>query len=238
MQEVFAAAFSEPPPAQSTSELAAQAGQDTPERRAMAALYVRMPELPPALQMFLAGCPPELEARRQRINRRQVVTRTMLALASGVHRTAYWNLAPEYPGPVDDHQMMYLMIGKLPLLGYTGGKLAERHPAADTFTLLAGHLAGAQTVVQADTGRPGINVFEIHRPGHHPRLVLWEHRDAFAGEDQPPVAVSWPWPAATATVTDAFGQRRTVRSAGGRIELPVSDTPLLVAEQSPAAAQA
>jgi len=230
VQEAFAAAFSEPPPAQSTSELAAQAGQETPERRAMAALYARMAELPPALQMFLAGCPPQLEAKRQRINRRQVVTRTMLALASGVHRTAYWNLAPEYPGPVDDHQMMYLIIGKLPLLGYTDGKLAERHPAADTFALLAGHLAGAQAVVQADPGdRPGLNVFEIHRPGHHPRLVLWDQRDTFTGEDEPPVAVSWPWPAATATVTDAFGQRHVVRSADGRIGLRVSDTPLLVA---------
>jgi hypothetical protein len=126
--------------------------------------------------------------------------------------------------------MMYLMIGKLPLLAYTGGQLAERHPAADTFALLAAHLAGAQTVVRADTGdRPGLNVFEIGRPGHHPRLVLWEHRDAFAGEEQPPVAVSWPWPTVTATVTDAFGQRRAVRSDGGRIGLAVSDTPLLVA---------
>ena len=42
--------------------------------------------------------------------------RTLLALADGVHRMAYWNLAPEYPGPVDHRQMMYLLIGKLPLL--------------------------------------------------------------------------------------------------------------------------
>ena len=63
MQEVFMAAFTEAPPAQSTGELAAQAGQDTPERRAMAALYEQVDGLPPALQMFLAGCPAELEAR-------------------------------------------------------------------------------------------------------------------------------------------------------------------------------
>ena len=103
MQETFAAAFAEAAgsaPSQSTDELAGRAGQDTPERRAMKALYDRMDTLPPRLQMFMAGCPAELEAKRDRISCRQVVMRTVLALAEGVHRTAYWNLAPEYPGPV------------------------------------------------------------------------------------------------------------------------------------------
>ena len=149
MQETFAAAFAEisgSSPSQSTDELAARAGQDTPERRVMTALYDRMASLPPRLQMFMAGCPAELEARRQRINCRQVVMRTLLALSEGVRRTAYWNLAPEYPGPVDHLQMMHLMIGKLPLLGYRDGELAVRYPAADSFALLAEKMAGARAV--------------------------------------------------------------------------------------------
>jgi hypothetical protein len=233
MQQVFAAAFAETaagaPPSQSTGELAERAAQDTPERRAMTALYARMADLPATLQMFMAGCPAELEARRQRINCRQVVMRTMLALASDVHRTAYWNLGPEYPGPVDHHQMMHLMIGKLPLLGYTGGELAVRHPAADAFARLAGHLAGAQAVRQAgDSSRPTLRVFEVDRAGRAPLLVLWDHRDAFHGEDEPPVTVSWPWTAGPATVTDAFGQPVTGQVSGGQIRLPVSATPVFV----------
>jgi hypothetical protein len=55
--------------------------------------------------------------------------------------------------------------------------------------------------------------------------VLWEDRDAFHGEDEPPVTVTWPWPAETATVTDVFGKARTVRGQDGRIRLPVSGTP-------------
>jgi hypothetical protein len=47
MQQVFASAFAVPPPSQSTGELAERAGQDTPERRAMAALYARMGDFPP-----------------------------------------------------------------------------------------------------------------------------------------------------------------------------------------------
>ncbi|MBX6169539.1 MAG: hypothetical protein IRY84_18155, partial [Thermobispora bispora] len=113
---------------QSTGELAARARQDTPERRAMAALYARMPELPPRLQMFMEGCPPELEARRHRINCRQLVACTLHALAAGVRRTLYWNLAPEVPGPADPLQIMHLMFAKLAMLGYRDGELTVRHP--------------------------------------------------------------------------------------------------------------
>src|SRR5262249_23048566 len=118
MQAVLAEAFAGPAPNQSIDELVARSGQDTPERRAMATLYARLPELPPRLQMFMAGCPPELEAKRHRINSRQVVMRTLLALAGGVRRTAYWDLGPEVPDWADPLQIMHLMIGKLPLLDY------------------------------------------------------------------------------------------------------------------------
>ena len=229
MQQTFAAAFSEPPPAQSTVELAARAGQDTPERRAMTALYDQMASLPPALQMFMAGCPADLEARRDRINCRQVVARTLLALAGGVRRTVYWNLAPEYPGPADHLQMMHLLIGKLPLLGYRDGAPRVRHPAADSFALLAGQLAGARRVTRVETaGRPGLHAFEVDRDGREPLLVLWDQRDAFAGEDEPPVTVTWPWPAAAAVVTDAFGQTETIQAGDGQVELKVGATPLFI----------
>jgi hypothetical protein len=78
----FAAAFAEAAgtaPSQSTGELAERAKQDSGERRAMIALYDRMDTLPPRLQMFMAGCPAELDAKRDRINARQVVMRTVLA---------------------------------------------------------------------------------------------------------------------------------------------------------------
>ena len=234
MQETFAAAFAEAAgtaPSQSTGELAERARQDSGERRAMTALYDRMDSLPPRLQMFMAGCPAELDAKRDRINARQVVMRTMLALAEGVRRTAYWNLAPEYPGPVDHLQMMHLLIGKLPLLGYRDGDLAVRHPAADSFALLAEKMAGARSVSRVTTGdQPGLYAFEVDRPGRGPLLVIWDHRDPFDGEDEPPAEVTWPWPAPAATVTDVFGRTWTARYQDGQIRLPVSATPLFVEE--------
>jgi hypothetical protein len=182
--------------------------------------------------MFMAGCPADLEARRERIGCRQVVMRTVLALAEGVRRTAYWNLAPEYPGPVDHLQLMHLLIGKLPLLGYRDGELSVRHPPADTFALLARALAGTRTVsrITREGQQESLRAFAADRPGRGPLLVLWDQRDPFDGEDQPPLTVTWPWPwpAQAATVTDAFGQSGAVPVQDGQLRLSVTDTPLLI----------
>ena len=229
MQEVLAVAFADPAPTQSIEELVRQTGQDTPERRAMAALYERMPQLPPRLQMFMAGCPAALEAKRHRINSRQVVMRTLLALAEGVRRTAYWDLAPEIPDWTDPLQIMHVMFGKLSLLDYQDGSLSHRYPAADAFALLARHLAGAESVTRLrDQERPGLYAFGVERADLPGLLVLWEERDSFDGEDDPPAHVTWPWSVPTATAMDTFGERVPVTVADGRVHLDVSLTPIYV----------
>jgi hypothetical protein len=134
--------------------------------------------------------------------------------------------------------MMHLMIGKLPLLGYQDGELAVRHPAADSFALLAEKTAGARAVsrVTSDSsavlaacgGGPSVYAFEIERPGRGPLLVLWDHRDPFDGEDEPPTEVTWPWSATAATVTDVFGRTWTAASQDGRIQLSVGADPVFV----------
>jgi hypothetical protein len=227
--QVFTAAFTDPPPTQSTEELSAQAGQDTPERRAMAALYAKMPELPPRLQMFMDGCPPELEAKRHRINSRQLVARTVLAIASGIRRAAYWNLAPEIAGWHDPYQMMHLLFGKLPLLDYNGTDLDRRRPAADTFARLAERLAGVTSArrITVDNA-PSMFAFEVDRSGALPLLVVWDQRDWFDGEDLPPVTVRVPWAEDSALATDAFGYQHAVDVGGGHVRIAVSDTPTFI----------
>jgi hypothetical protein len=196
---------------------------------AMAGLYERMPSLPPQLQMFMRGCPPELEARRHRINCREIVMRNLLALASGVRRTICWNLAPEIPGYENRLSVMDLLFGKLALLDYEGTELSRRHPAADTLALVAGQLAGVDSVVRIEApGRPSLYLFEVRRRGRGPLLVVWDQRDSFTGEDDPPAAFDWPWPEARAAAVDAFGQARPAEVGDGRVHLEVSITPLLV----------
>jgi hypothetical protein len=227
--QVFAAAFADAPAAQSTDELAARATQETPERRAMKALYARMSELPPRLQMLMDGCPPELEAKRHRINCRQLVVRTMLALSCGIRRTAYWNLAPEISGWHDPYQMMHLLFGKLPLLDYDGDKLTLRHPAADTFAALNEQLAGATGVERIDVPeRSSAYAFRVDRSGREPLLVVWDQRDWFDGEDEPSVDVSVPWSDPVTSVVDALGERGEATAADGAVRVALGATPLLV----------
>ena len=85
-----------------------------------------MEDLPPQLQMFMRGCSPELDAKRDRINAREVVMRNLLALSAGVRRTVCWNLAPDVPNYEDPLSVMDLLFGKLPLMAYDGTELRRR----------------------------------------------------------------------------------------------------------------
>jgi hypothetical protein len=226
MAEAFATGA---PETQRTESLIAQQGQVTPEVRAMTALYDRAAELPPRLAMFLDGCPPELEERRHRIHCRELVARTLLALAEGITRTACWDLAAEVPQPVDPRQMVHLMFGKLTLLEYADGELGRRRPAGETFARLAGQLDGARSVSRRYIDeRPDLYAVEVDRGERGPLIVLWEGRDAFDGETQPPDPVAWPWPFATVTAVDVFGATVPVEVEDGELRLSVTDTPVFI----------
>jgi hypothetical protein len=216
---------------------AQQTPHQTPEQAAMASLYERMASLyermaslPPHLQMFMRGCPPELEDKRHRINCREIVMRNLLALSAGVRRTVCWNLAPDVPGYKNPLSVMDLLFGKLVLMDYEGTELRHRYPSAETFSLVADQLAGVDSVtrIQVPT-RPSLFLFEVRRSGRGPLLVVWEQRDSFSVEDEPPIAFDWPWPTAPATAVDALGQVHPVGMLDGRVQLRVSLTPLFIA---------
>ena len=225
MEQTMAAAFA----GGAAGQAADSASQQTPEEAAMAGLYEQMASLPPQLQMFMRGCPKELEDKRHRINRRELVMRNLLALSSGVRRTVCWNLAPDIPGYENPLSIMDLLFGKLVLMGYEGTELRHRHPSAETFAQLADQLAGVDSVNRLEVPeRPSVFLFEVHRSGRGPLLVVWDQRDSFHGEEEPPVAFDWPWPAAQATAVDALGQVQPADAHDGRVHLQVSLTPLFV----------
>jgi hypothetical protein len=167
LHRAMAAAFDDSDPDFSTDGLAVSAGLETPERRAMKVLYARMSDLPPPLQMLMAGCSPALEQRRHRINRREIVSGNLFAFSTGVRRTVAWHLAPEIAHYEDPFTMMELLQGKPLLMRHDDeGRLTRRQPAGDTFRLLAAHVDGARSVERVPLDR-------------HPdvRAVTMKHRD-------------------------------------------------------------
>ena len=239
LQRTMAAAFADAggEPAFSTSELAATAVTETPERRAMKRLYGTMDTLPPELQMFMAGCPPELDALRDRINCRQVVSRNLLALAEGVRRTVCWHLAPEVGNYEDPFTMMELMHGKLPLLAYQDGQLGRRRPAADSFRRLAAQMDGARSVIRIETDeQPGLRAFSVDRPERGPLTVMWRDGDLVGGEHDPPAPTEWLWPYGAVVAIDALGAPVPVsleHGRVGRVRLPVGVTPVFLTAPEP-----
>ena len=201
----------------------------TPERAGLADLYERMASLPLQLQMFMRGCPPVLEAKRARINCREIVMRNVLALSAGVRRTVCWNLAPEIPGYENALSIMDLLFGKFALLDYERTELRRRHPSAEAFALMTEQLAGVEAVTSVEVPeQPDLYLFDVRRGGRGPLLVVWQQRDSFSGEGEPPVPFEWPWPGTHATAVDALGQRQPVELCEGRVRLHVSPTPVFV----------
>jgi hypothetical protein len=200
-------------------------GKPVPEHDAMVALYRRMAELPPHLQMFLADCPPEHEHLRHQQNAREIVMRNILALASGVRRTLCWNLAPEAPGMGDRYAIMHLLFDKFKLMDYADGLIAQRYPSADTLTLTAEALHDAHEVTRCELpARPDLYVFEITRD-RGPLIVAWARTP-----DETALDHDHPWSAPDAHALNAFGEAVPVKVARGRVQFPLSPTPVLITE--------
>ena len=224
MQSIMMEAFAGGGPSLDSADLAVQ--DETPDRKAMRALYAQMGELPPTLQMFMQGCPPALEAKRHRIACREIVTRNLLAMASGVSLTLAWNLAPEVPNYRDPFNLMGFLSDKLALMAHQHDELSRREPAADAFARFAGLMDGATAVRRIDTDL-GIVAMQIERPGGSLH-AFWAEADPFTGEDEPPKLIEWPWPAETAHIVDVFGIAREATPSSGLLSIGVSVTPLFV----------
>ena len=196
----------------------------------VAALYARRSELPPATQMFLQGAPPELEARLQRLQCRDLVVRNVMALAAGVQRTMFWDLWHD-TSKRDD--VMTLLFGKLKLMEYQEGRLQERQPLAGAYRRMSAALAGVTLVRRRDTpDRPTVYAYDVERAGRPLLLVAWDRREPLWGETLPPVALELPWPAPGARAVDVLGQAVPAPVRDGRLRLMVSANPVFVEAES------
>ena len=171
---------------------AADAGQG-----GVAELYRNMNQLPPQTQMFMQGCSPQLQAKFERIQARDLVMRNVLALSAGVQKALYWSLHVDTPNRDD---VMNLMYGKTAVVGYEGVETVTRHDVP---------------------GHPAILLFEVSRRGKNPLYVVWEKHDVFSGEDIPATPFGFEWTPRGAVATDTAGHAVPVKAEKGRIALDV-----------------
>ncbi|GER91021.1 hypothetical protein KDW_51830 [Dictyobacter vulcani] len=221
MQSLFERMLSNP-----TTDTLEQATQGT----AIADLYARMDTLPPQAQMFMDGCSPELEQKRHRINCRELVMRSLLALSADVQKMFCWNLANE---KVDRNNMMHLLFDKHKLFDYEAGVFKQPYPAAETFSLITSELKDMKRVQQLELPeQPAIYLFEVQRRERGPLYVIWERHDTFSGEDDPVTPFSYPWSAPQAWAMDVFGQTIPTRVSNGHLHLSLSLTPIFIEPQA------
>lgn len=157
----------------------------TPARDAMKRLYQRMGELPPALQMFMTGCPEHLDDLRHRLNARDLIIRNVLALSCGIQRTICWQVRPDVPAPPDRYEFLRLMFAKFNLLPYDEGADA-RYPCADSFAQLAARVTGAETVRRIDLPHQcDVYLFEIIHGDQPTARVGWVRHDGIDDDPEP-----------------------------------------------------
>lgn len=210
-----------------TQSVASSGGEDKSPGNPIAELYDKMSSLPPQTQMFMIGCPPELEAKYQRIQARGIVMRNLFALSAGVQKTIYWYLPAIPAAGAQRFNIMVLMYGKIGLLELQDGRLSKHLTGADTFELMTKALEGVKRVRQIDVpDRSSIFLFEVDRGERAPAYVVWERRDPFTGEDSPAAPFEWSWRSKTASAEDALGHPVPVEVRDGKLHLSVSLTPI------------
>jgi hypothetical protein len=138
------------------------------------------------MRIFLEECPPELEALRERVACRQMVTRNVLALAAGVTLTLCWDLAPEIPHYRDRLNMLGFLSGTFALLDFDQGwGLTRERPAAKTLRMVSRQLTGASRAEPVPTDDPALSAYAIKTADGGTLHVLWREGDLLRGEMSP-----------------------------------------------------
>ncbi|MBE2215190.1 MAG: hypothetical protein IAE82_15055 [Opitutaceae bacterium] len=193
----------------------------------IARLYDTMATLAPQTQMFMRGCPPELEAKYRRIQSRTLVMQNVFALAAGVRRSLYWQYSPA-TNERDD--IMGLMFAKFSLVENGDGTWKPTITAA-AYRRMVSVLDGVTSVRRTPVPEhPSIVLFEVDRGSRGLALVVWERRDRFSGEDAPAVTFTLPTTWDKAEALDALGETPMVTITAGTLTVPVGITPVYLTE--------
>ena len=167
-------------------------------------------ELPPETRMFLDS---EMAPRLLRLQSADLVVRNILALASGVTRTVFFDL---WHDTSDRDAPNTVQWGAFRLLDDDDSEL----PLAQPFKRLATALAGA-TLADRIPLDEEIYAFRVERVDRGPLLVVWRR-----AAEPLPVEIPWPEPITRGIAID--GTEAVFKRNERSLTVTVSDLPLLL----------
>jgi len=180
----------------------------------------QMPDLPPQTRMFLPDAPPELATRLLTLATEDLVVRNLMALASGVQKTMFWDIWHQSdPGTPND-----LFYGRYRLLERTSDGRLVPGSLAKPFAALAARLSDAVAAERiVDAAQPDLYVIRIDRAARRPLFVAWV-RPNMLGDAAGPRTLTGSW---------LHGNRRVSSLNGSAIREPdgvirVSATPVFI----------
>ncbi len=197
-------------------------------------LYIQknLGRLPPEMEMFLEPINEELEAKRIRIECRDITSRTILALWSGAEKCWWWNLVsrriPIIDTPFLKIRIHHPVFGKLSLMEIENW---SKKPTYYAYKIMVEKLQGMKNIDKINTGNKDIFLFKIDKDNGE-IYVLWEKRDLFYGEEEPPTVFEFQTGFNKVLITNVFGEQSIIETENGLLRVNITDTPIYI-EGSP-----
>jgi hypothetical protein len=190
-------------------------------KRAWQKLHQDAGNLPPSMQMFLDDTTIKLEEKRNRLNCKDIVQRTVIALSVGVEKLWYWNLTSRRHPRLGPHPI----FGKL---RFMDENLNKRYPAFYAYQRMADNLKDIHSIEKIATHDNDLYFYKIKKKNGAELYVLWEKRELFSGEEQPATRFRLPLSWKKMRISDVFGNQEIKETKNGTIIIEVTDTPLFL----------
>ncbi len=177
--------------------------------------------LPIETRMYLPGAAEADVAHLQALQTDDLVVRNVLALASGIQRTAFFDLWHDVSQAEAPNTVLH---GSFRLLEHEDGRLTKRLPLAAPFARLAELLKQASLVEHVeDRDHADVFIYKVSRRQQSPLWIAWR-RPAKLGDDAATITVPAPWLPGSAKLSTVNGASR----AGTKAELTLGASPLII----------
>lgn len=178
-------------------------------------------DLPIETRMFLANAAPDARARLLSLQADDLVVRNLIALGSGVQKTAFFELARDTQGPDD------IMFGSFRLFDEVNGVLGQPLPLAATFNRMASLLNDATAIDRISDTQPDVFVFRVTRRHAGPAWIAWR-RPARPGLDADSLSIAAPWLPHHATAETMAGAAVPLPHRAAGMQIPLGASPILI----------